>query len=131
MGIKIIYTKDNLVRLFRNVCALVLRDWDEIAAVEDGAYITLQLESGDEIEINTGYGVCDWVERYLDEDDMRSVYEAWSGYSGSFTYPVGGEAEYHHSGEGNKYRNPDRRALCEWVRDCCDVAIEYMENEDE
>ncbi len=131
MGIKIIYTKDNLVRLFRDVCALVLRDWDEIAAVEDGDYITLQLESGDEIEINTGYGVCDWIENYLDESDMHSCYESWSGYSGSCEYPVGGSKEYHHSNEDNKYRNPDRRALVEWVLECTDLAIEYMENEDE
>lgn len=131
MGIKIIYTKDNLVRLFRDVCALVLRDWDEIAAVEDGDYITLQLESGDEIEINTGYGVCDWIENYLDESDMHSCYESWSGYSGSCEYPVGGSTEYHHSNEDNKYRNPDRRALVEWVLECTDLAIEYMENEDE
>lgn len=131
MGTKIIYTKDNLVRLFRDVCALVLRDWDEIAAVEDGDYITLQLESGDEIEINTGYGVCDWIENYLDESDMHSCYESWSGYSGSCEYPVGGSKEYHHSNEDNKYRNPDRRALVEWVLECTDLAIEYMENADE
>ena len=126
MGIKIIYTKDNLVQLFRDVCALVLRDWDEIAAVEDGDYITLQLESGDEIEIDTGSGVCDWIGKYLDESDIHSCYESWSGYSGSCEYPVGGFKEYHHSGEDNKYRNPDRRALVEWVLECTDLAIEYM-----
>lgn len=130
MGIKIIYTADNQVRMLRDVCDLVLRDWEYLAGRGD-EYIDLQLESGDDIRIDTGYGICDWVERYLVEDDMRNVYESWGRYSGSFQYPVGGEAEYHHSGEDNKYRNPDRRDLVEWVRDCCDVAIEYMENEDE
>lgn len=130
MGIKIIYTSDNQVRMLRDVCALVLRDWDYLEQLGYES-VDLQLESGVDVRIYTGYGICDWVERYLDEDDMRNVYESWDGYSGSFTYPVGGESEYHHSGEDNKYRNPDRRALVEWVRDCCDVAIEYMENEDE
>lgn len=130
MGIKIIYTGDNRVRMLRDVCALVLGNWEYLASRDDEC-IDLTLDSGDDTRIYTGFGICDWVERYLDEDDMRNVYESWDGYSGSFTYPVGGEAEYHHSGEANKYRNPDRRALCEWVRDCCDVAIEHMENEDE
>ena len=127
MGIKIIYTGDNRVRMLRDVCAVVLSNWEYLARRGD-EYIDLTLDSGDDIRINTGYGVCDWVERYLDEDDMRSVYEAWSGYSGSFQYPVGGEAEYHHSGEDNKYRNADRRDLVEWVRDCCDESIDNLGN---
>ena len=130
MGIKIIYTGDNRVRMLRDVCALVLGNWEYLASRGD-EYIDLTLDSGDDIRINTGYGICNWVKNYLDEDDMQNVYESWDGYSGSFTYPVGGESEYHYSCEDNKYRNPDRRALCEWVRDCCDVAIEHMENEDE
>ena len=131
MGIKIIYTEDNQVRLLQKVIQLVLRDWDYLANECGDVLITLQLESGDEIEINTGYGVCDWIENYLDESDMHSCYESWSGYSGSCEYPVGGSKEYHHSNEDNKYRNPDRRALVEWVLECTDLAIEYMENEDE
>lgn len=130
MGIKIIYTSDNQVRMLRDVCNEVLSNWEYLAGA-GGEYIDLPLDSGDDIRINTGYGICDWVENYLDEDDMRSVYESWSGYSGSFQYPVGGKTEYHHSGEDNKYINLDRRALVEWVRDCCDEVIEYMENEDE
>ena len=112
------------------MCALVLRDWDYLASRGD-EYIDLTLDSGDDIRIDTGYGVCNWVERYLDVDDVRNVYESWDGFSGSSQYPVGGGSEYHYSGEANKYRNPDRRDLVEWVRDCCDVALEYMENEDE
>ena len=131
MGIKIIYTGDNQVRLLQKVIQLVLRDWDYLANECGDEYIDLQLESGDDIRINTGYGICDWIENYLDEDDMRNVYESWDGYSGSFTYPVGGGAEYHHSGQDNKYKNPDRRALCEWVLECVNTVIEYMENEDE
>ena len=130
MGIKIIYTRDNLVRMLRDVCTLVLRNWDYLASRGD-EYVDLQLDSGDDVSIYTGYGICDWVELYLDEDDMRNVYESWDGYSGSFTYPVGGQAEYHYSGEANKYNNPVRRDLVEWVLECCDEAIEYMENEDE
>lgn len=129
MGSKIIYTGGNRVRMLRDVCALVLSNWEYLASRGD-EYIDLTLDSGDDIRINTGYGVCDWVESYLDEDDMRSVYAAWYGYSGSFQYPVGGAAEYYHSGADNKYRNSDRRDLVDWVRYCCDVAIEYMENED-
>lgn len=130
MGIKIIYTADNQVRTLRDVCALVLSNWETLAG-NCGEYIDLQLESGVELSIHTGFGICDWVADYLDSDDTESVYESWSGFSGSTTYPVGGEAEYHHGGEVNKYKNPDRQSLVEWVRDCCDAAIEHMENADE
>ena len=122
MSIKIIYTSDDQVHMLRDVCTVVLGDWEYLAGCNDD-YIDLTLD----IRIYTIYGICDWVERYLDEDDMRSVYETWSGYSGSLQYPVGGEAEYCYSGENNKYRNPSRRDLVEWVRDCCDEAIEYGE----
>ena len=128
MSTEIIYTGVNRVRMLRDVCALVLDNWEYLAS-RGNEYIDLQSESGDGIRIDTGCGICDWAERYLDEDDIRSVYESWSGYSGSFYYPVGGETEYRL--HDNKYHNSDRRDLVEWVRDCCDVAIENMEDEDE
>ena len=130
MGIKIIYTSNNQVRMLRDVCALVLGNWEYLARRGDES-IDLTLDSGEDIRIYTGYGICDWVKRYLDVDDLRNMYEAWSGFSGSFMYPVGGEVEYRFSGEANKYRNTARRDLVEWIRDCCDVAIECMENKDE
>ena len=130
MSTKIIYTDVNQVRMLRDVCNEVLSNWEYLAGA-GGEYIDLPLDSGDDIRIYTIFGICDWVGRYLDEDDMRNVYESWDGYSGSFHYPVGGYKEYQHSNEDNKYRNPDRRALVEWVLECTDLAIEYMENEDE
>lgn len=126
----ILDAKPNLLRMFVDVANLVLRDWDYLAG-SDAGYVDLQLESGDDIRINPDYGICDWVERYLSEEDMSRVYGAWEHYSGSDMYPVGGEAEYHHSGVDNKYRSQDRRALCEWVRDCAVSALECMENDDE
>ena len=130
MCIKLIYAGDDQVRMLRDVCALVLSNWEYLAS-RGNEYIDLTLDSGDDIRIDTGRGICDWLKHYLDEDDMRSVYGSWDGYSGSFNYPVGGAAEYYTVGGVNKYHNPDRRDLVEWVRVCCDVAIEYMETEDE
>ena len=131
MSYKIVYTPYEQVSTLRDVCALVLSNWDYLASSRVG-YIYLQSENlCDDVRIPLGSGICYWVEVYLDCGDMVSVYESWEHFSGSTVYPVGGEVEYYNRDESNKYRNPDRKALVEWVRDCCDEALGCMENSDE
>lgn len=115
MGI-IKYTNTNLLRMLKQVVDLVLQNWSALADAPFYSTHVLELESGDEIKIEVGYGLCDWLERYLEEADMNEIYGSWKFFSGSPTYPVGGYVEYH--GINHKYHSDDRRALCEWVQEC-------------
>jgi len=50
------------------------------------------------------------VQQYLD-----SLFKHWDKFSGSICYPVDGANEYELVNSGNKFRNPLRRELCEFI----------------
>ena len=121
------YADLNNVVALQAVCTAVLANWEQLSSTDgsDGRVSTVHLTVRDTVvPITVSTGICSWVGDYLEGDDLASIYEDWELFSGDLLYPVGyGECDYDKDGL-NKYTNPERRKLVEWVLECCN---EFME----
>lgn len=108
----------------------VLNNWDELIATSvNSDPVTLSTEL-DDIYIDVGCGLCDWLVYLMPEADMHNCYEAWPYvnplYSHGDDFPItGGVEEYQRF--NNKYLSDTRRQLCEWVLECVEEYLKEQE----
>ena len=88
----------------------VLDNWDEwVMATDCECIMNVPTTRG---AFYVDMGLCDNVlDAHLSTEYKNAMFKAWSGYSGSTCYPVGGEEEYEEININNLYCNPSRMEL--------------------
>lgn len=108
----------------------VLNNWDDLQHTAADADIVVLSTELDDIYINVGCGLCDWLICLMPESDMHRCYKSWPKVSPYYKhgddFPIaGGVDEY--SRFNNKYLSDTRHELCEWVLKCVEDYLQEQE----
>lgn len=112
-----VFTLENLRKVYDEL-AVLLANWDSIADYNGFSSVLI---TGIEKPVHTSTGLCDTVlyHAFKDMPELaeKHLWSTFSGYSGCYRYPVGGEYEYEVKYCANLYRNPERKRLAEHCYD--------------
>ena len=105
-----------------NLLHTVLTNWDTLADVRNNLQHGVYSYDLNGYHVSLRLGLCSLL-GLLHGFDREAMFECWEDFSGNYTYPVGGFAEYDYEYSDNKYANPQRKYL---LTHCISLIEEYL-----